>query len=218
MTALAHRLATLEDLRFVRQTWIDSYRHSRTSGILPAVDGECIEVKSCPSCQTRVSVDRGYNAAMGPAIDWLFSRAGVEVWVAFHPDEAPPEDLYGWICIERGALEPVKVREGGQTFRVLRKTRQPVVHYVYVRLPFRELGVAAGLFRAAGVDPRAPFIFTASTGASYRLRDKIPGGRFDTRLARFPKHEPYEDPDDEIALRSVPAERAGRRPWPGDGA
>lgn len=58
-------------------------------------------------------------------IERLLERA--QVLVACNPES--PSQIYGWICFER--------------------SRARVIHYVYVKQPFRELGIAKRLLEAA---------------------------------------------------------------------
>lgn len=107
-----------------------------------------------------------WRAVMEPQIRKVLSRPGGEVWVAYHPGETDHvADLYGWLAVERGhAL--------------------PLVHYVYVKSPFRKHGIARGLFAAAGVDPAAPFFYTCKTYVVHELRHLIPAARWQPLIAR----------------------------------
>lgn len=67
----------------------------------------------------------------------------------------------------------------------------PVVHYVYVKDPYREAGYARGLFAALGVDPTRPFIYTCRTSMVVRLTDKIPLGRFTPAAARYTNYQEH---------------------------
>lgn len=120
-----------------------------------------------------ISMESWY-AVMRPEAEKLFRRPGVEVLVADSPDEV----LYGWMAVERG-------------------WEMPFVLYVYVKASYRRAqrhgllpeGVATGLFRAAGVDPRRAFCYAAYTPACKHLEDKIPYATWTPLRARFPPPE-----------------------------
>lgn len=90
----------------------------------------------------------------------------------------------------------------------------PIVHYVYVKHPFRSQRsrrpdgsegpregprIARSLFRALGVDPLSPFLFSCRTSIASTLRDlgKIPRGRFTPEAARYrnfnDRHQEQQD-------------------------
>lgn len=94
-----------------------------------------------------------WAAIMHAQLGKLLDRPGTRTLVAGEPDGF----LYGFIA--------------GDTTR-----RLPIVYYVYVKDPFRELGYARGLFAALGVDPEQPFIYTCRTAIVSRIADKLPGG------------------------------------------
>jgi GNAT superfamily N-acetyltransferase len=100
----------------------------------------------------------------------MLSRPGSEVWVAYHPGE-DVADLYGWIALWRA--------------------ERPLVLYVYVKQAYRRLGVARGLFGAAGIDLEGPFDYAAKTGVVTSLAPKMPRARWNPLRARFTdKKEP----------------------------
>lgn len=85
-----------------------------------------------------------YYDAYRLAIQQLLDRGSV-VYVAYVPGEDEAKsDIYGWACVERGF-------------------DKPLVHYVYVKQPYRRLGVAKALLRAAGVHVSQPFFYTYRT-------------------------------------------------------
>lgn len=96
------------------------------------------------------------HAQIGKLLDRPGTRTlgpGTRTLVACEPDGF----LYGFIA--------------GDTSR-----RLPIVHYVYVKDPFRGAGYARGLFGALGVDPAQPFLYTCRTAIVSRIADKYPGG------------------------------------------
>lgn len=99
----------------------------------------------------------------------MFGRRGTEVWVAHHPTEADhTADLYGWI-----ALSQPKPPE------------TPLVFYVYVKQAFRRMGIARGLFAAAGVDPTGEWDYAAKTAVVTKLASKMPRAKWNPLRARF---------------------------------
>jgi len=118
-----------------------------------------------------IAVD-DWREVMTPQLDRILHRPGVEMFVAYRPGETVA-DLYGWIAVERGHA-------------------QPLVHFVYVKTHQRGEGFARGLFRAAGIDPRAPFTYTTQTAparSAQKLR-KIPGAKWNPMISRHPKTNP----------------------------
>jgi hypothetical protein len=64
--------------------------------------------------------------------------------------------------------------------------RRPVLHYVYVKAPYRRGGIAWSMLKMIDVDPTAPFDYTCSTPMQMFLRDKIPHARWEPWQARNP--------------------------------
>lgn len=86
MSALAYRRAGEQDLVFVLDSWLDSYRTAHAAGLIAMED---------------------WRVVMGPQIRKLLQRPGAEVIVAYKPKEASGRaDLYGWIAVEGGLAEP----------------------------------------------------------------------------------------------------------------
>jgi hypothetical protein len=106
-----------------------------------------------------------YGAVYTEAINQILRRPAADVVIAHWPGETVG-DLVGFLCAEKAP-------------------HLPVVHYCYVDKASRKAGVARGLFKAAGIDPSKPFLFTFRTGVVSRLRDKIPSSHFDPLQARF---------------------------------
>ena len=102
-----------------------------------------------------------YAEVYSDTITHILRRPGADVVVAELGGA-----LCGFLCAERGH-------------------RLPVVHFVLVDKASRRSGIARGLFRAAGVDPMKPFVFTFKTGVITRLRAKIPMAKYDPLQARF---------------------------------
>ncbi len=166
------RTATATDLDFIRNSWRDSYRMSHMAGPIPM---------------------NRYRAVYDDLIGQLLARDGVQVLVAYIADHAPPNDAFGWLCIEHGASAPARVRENGRWTDGMSPLTQPLVHYVYVKQPFRRHHIARSLFVAAGVDVARHWVHTFSTAIVPKIRHTRDwGGVFDPRLARFPKNEPME--------------------------
>jgi GNAT superfamily N-acetyltransferase len=89
-------------------------------------------------------------------------------------------------------IAPQRIREGG---RYVTRTMPlgPVVHYLYVKEPFRRIGVASYLMRTAGVDLKADWSFTHKTAASTRITKRLaPQATYNPLLARFDKTQTQE--------------------------
>lgn len=109
--------------------------------------------------------------------------------VAHRPGEVDrTADIYGWLAIERDYQIPVRSygSEGNQISKMA-AALLPLVHYVFVKQPYRRLGIARGLFNAAGVNPNQHFAYTCKTAVVSRLSDKIPNASWQPLVARFPK-------------------------------
>jgi hypothetical protein len=107
-----------------------------------------------------------WAAVMHDQLGKLIDRSTVRTLVAWDP----PAFLYGHIVGDTAGATPI-------------------VHYVYVKDPFREAGIARGLFAAMGVDPAKPFVYTSRTSMVVRLTDKIPLARFSPAAARYTKYQ-----------------------------
>ena len=89
-------------------------------------------------------------------------------------ERSDPDFYYGFIC--------------GDTS----DARYPIVHYVYVKGPYRKSGYARGLFAALGVDPDGRFEYTCRTGIVRVLLHKVPRADWNPLAARFPKEARQE--------------------------
>ncbi len=73
----------------------------------------------------------------------------------------------------------------------------PLVWYVYVKSAYRRLGIARGLYAAAGIDPAAAHSWACKTAVAAHLAKpvneggagKIPHARFDPKLGRIQKQD-----------------------------
>lgn len=154
------RAAEPGDAAFVVGSWVDSYRTAHAAGMIPMG-----------------AYDRVYREAVAAVL----SRPGVSVFVACHPREV--EDIYGWAAVERGASVPVREREDGRWVERLSPCPLALVHYVYVKQPYRRMGLARALLAAAGVDPAGEFLYTCKTAVVSRL--PLPRARWAPLVARY---------------------------------
>lgn len=155
------------------------------------------------------SYKRSHHAGLIDSEDWagimhvqigkLIDRPTVRTIVAF----GLPSSLYAFIC-------------GDVSHRM------PVVHYVYVKDPYRsELHPdgtrtgprhARGLFAELGVNPDKPFLFTCHTFVCGELRHarKIPLARFVPAAARYANYHEFEERYDRRSTQEAdPAADAG---------
>jgi len=109
MTSIEARRATEDDIPFICDSWIKSYRDSPTAKHL----------------STSV-----YMAGHTPIVEHLLrERCGA---IVLYPPDAGADEICGWICAEIGG-------DG-----------QFVLHYVYIKGPYRGLGLLRRLMGAAG--------------------------------------------------------------------
>lgn len=119
---------------------------------------------------------------MRPQFAKHLDKSGTRTIIACEDDD--PNYFYGWI-----AGDPTE--------------RPPVVHYVYVKQPYRRHGykngvrigdgIARQLFAALGVDPTKRFVYTCGSPTAVRMRDKIPLARLNPNGLRYTK-ETRRDP------------------------
>jgi len=163
---LAHRPADPEDQKFIVDSWTAAYRASHAAGLI------CMD---------------DWQGIMSRQVEKVLARDGVETIVAYRPNESRGADLYGWICVERDFDVPAQVYRNGKREELLRRSQQPLVHFVMTKLAYRRLGIARGLFAAARVSPTGPFLYTCKTSMVQRLADKIPNAKWAPLIARHPK-------------------------------
>lgn len=111
-----------------------------------------------------------YAACMSRWVTAILKRPGVEVLIACNPED--DDQIFGFICHEQG-------------FRL------PLVHFTYVKQPFRKFGIARGLFGAAKIDLNRAFQFTFQSRDMdlAQRRGKFPAAKWTPLYARFPKQE-----------------------------
>lgn len=109
-----------------------------------------------------------WRAVMGPQIVKLLRRPGVRVVVAYVPSEPPGADAVGWVAVESRARQP------------------PLVLYVYVRHPYRRLGLARRLLERAGVTVDREWHYACKTGVVTKLQPKLGRGKWTPLAARYP--------------------------------
>ena len=112
----------------------------------------------------QVPFDRWYDT-MWPVVECLLNCDGVDTIVAHTPDEDGTANLHGFITAAAC-------------------NQLPLVHYVYVKQAYRRWGIARGLFRAVGVDPLKPFVYTFKTATVAKLARKIPLARWEPNRSR----------------------------------
>lgn len=93
----------------------------------------------------------------------------------------------------------------------------PIIHYVYVKDPYRDAGYARGLIAALGVDPTREFFYTCRNSLVSRLAHKIPFARFMPGAARYTNYQErdHHERRPEPAEPAEPAAAARRRSAPG---
>lgn len=80
--ALCYRLAEPEDLCFVLESFLDSFKSSHAAGLISMDD---------------------WRGVMFPQLSKLLSRPTVEIWVAYNPEARSTQaNIYGWLAHEKG--------------------------------------------------------------------------------------------------------------------
>lgn len=145
MKTLAYRLASEQDMRFILDSWLESYHDAHAAGPIP---------------------EEFYKEDMLKYIHWYLKRPDVQVWVAYHPGESPESraDMYAWAVVESNIKTPVRSRLDGRWQTSLVPTDEKLVHYVYTKQGFRKLGIAKKLLAKAGVDTDHPYLISFKTG------------------------------------------------------
>lgn len=197
---------TEHDFRYVIKSWLDTYRASKSSGLLSLTP----HVEHCPTCNEEI--DFGYVRVMGMLIERILRRPDVDVLVASNPREKPPLDLHGFIVVERNVQVPV--------YRPplykpeIEPTDAPLVHYVAVKKIYRRHGIAKALFKAAKIDPRAEYLYTCHTPGSVELEraGKMPRAKWNPLCARFEKKGTSQIHDEERHPPPVQQPRTGTDP------
>jgi GNAT superfamily N-acetyltransferase len=121
-----------------------------------------------------------YRRFYREVLTWILEREGCQVLVACNSEDE--NQVFGFLVHETGNLD--------------RRTRRPVpvIHYLFIKQPYRRLGVASELLRAAKIDPRHPFLFTFKTATGTDvIRKKKLGANWSPLLVRFPKRTKPED-------------------------
>lgn len=170
--AINYREGKASDVPFVISSWSQSYRRSYSSGIIQMAD---------------------WSEIMQDQIRKLLLRRGVDLVVAENPGaEEGLADVHGWLAYERGFTVQSREREpDGWRYQFV-ESESPVVHYVFVKEPYRRFGIAKGLFRAAGIDRIDHFYFTCKTAVVSRIGGKFPGGEWNPLIARNHKSQMAE--------------------------
>lgn len=184
-----------DDRRFVIKSWIDSYKSSKSAGMLM---NQPFEVGG-------VYLD--FEAVMTATIGRLLDAPDVHVLVASNPLVLPPKDVHGFLVYE---LRPqITLYRYPSYVRERQSSPLPLVHYVFLKKIYRGFGIARALFRAAGIKPDEPFLYTCSTAISEQVKkaNKIPRALWEPSCARYVK-ETSTVHDQESEAPPVP-ERAG---------
>jgi hypothetical protein len=183
---IVYRLAEPPDLDFVVKSWVSAFKTAHSAGILrvTAPNEEPFSVP-CAKCGTPMPHD--FAAVMTHTLYAVLARPGVAVWVASNPRAAPPMDLHGYLVTETGANLP-SYRPPNYELVVTTAT-EPMVHFCFVKRAYRGFGLAAALFRAAGVDPAGPLLYSCKTAdvSALERAGKLPRARWSPLSVRFTK-------------------------------
>jgi hypothetical protein len=130
---------------FLFDSWLRSLKPSRHTGPIPA---------------------NLYWPTYRAVIEQLLERWGVQVIMAYDPDDEPPNDLYGYLVYEDGF-------------------DRPVVHYAYVKDEYRKKGVLKYMLKKAGIRSTYFTTFKTSDSTSY-----MKNGVWREEIAKKRKPEP----------------------------
>lgn len=186
---IRYRPARAEDIQFIIRSWIDSLKGAHGAGILQIPE----LVVPC-ECGRPIRYD--FSAVHEVTLAALLQRPGLTAWMAYNPRERAPHDLYGFLVSETKPNIPTYVRGSFdvETQRPVYELRieysdLPLVHFVFVKQTYRRLGIARQLFKVAGIDPAAPFLYTCKTANVSKLEKAglMRQARWFPLSARFPK-------------------------------
>lgn len=117
-----------------------------------------------------------WHGIMWAQVERYIDRPHVQTVLAVSASD--PSFIYGFI-----AADPTEHREhGGRPWDAL-------VYYLFVKAPFRQRGIARGLFAEAGIEPRGRWLYACKTPTVVSLATKIPMAKWNPLAARFPKDE-----------------------------
>jgi GNAT superfamily N-acetyltransferase len=160
---IEYRQAVASDVQFIIRSWIDSYKGAHGAGILS------IPEFAIP-CECGKPIRYDFSAVMEVTLAKLLTRPGLTTWVAHNPRERAPHDLYGYIVSETGANVPTYVPVGDGDFKlVIERSSGPLVHFIFIKRDYRKIGIGRALFKAAGIDPAKPYLYTCRTANIAKL-------------------------------------------------
>lgn len=165
--SISYRKAEESDRRLIENSWLESFRSSHVAGLIAMDD---------------------WHEVMLPQIRKVLDREGVEVLVAHNPDDdSETSNIYGWAAVERGYEISFRGRRGGRWVDVFDKTKDPLVHYVFVKQPFRKLGIAKSLLAKLGVTKEDFCNYTCKTAVLSKIA--IPNAYWKPLIARHTKNK-----------------------------
>lgn len=165
--SLAYRPAEPEDLSFIIESFLDSFRTSRAAGLI--------------SMET-------WKEVMRPEWARILARPGIEVYVAYHPgDDSRLADLYAWLVIEREYEIPANLLRSGRRSREMVPADVPLVHYCFTKQAYRRMGVMKGLFRVAGLGKKWNYSTRTPVVSAMTEAGKLPHARWLHLVARYEK-------------------------------
>lgn len=165
---LYFRAATPEDRPFIVDTWAESYKFAHAAGLIPMPH---------------------FQLVYRNALNWILDRPGTEVVMAVGPEDV----LIGWIGVDRKPQVQNRTRRRGPSGRVqwveeIGPAGVPLVLFVYVKTPFREMGIGRQLFEAAGVTLEDRFLYASKlVDTADRVKKHAPLAQWAPLAARFPK-------------------------------
>lgn len=169
---LTYRAALPADHNFIASTWSTCWSPPREVSLLTL---------------------GAWRTAVWSSVPTILARPDLRVLVAADADSPTGDaDLFGWVAWKPHAVELVTATTYVRriTYRLADDGALPLVFCAFVKSAARRSGVARGLFRAAAIDPRAPFAYVCRTSVVDDLDSagKIPRAVWCPHLGRSP-HE-----------------------------
>lgn len=132
-----------------------------------------------------------WRSAVWQSVPGILERNGMRALVAADADTTDGlADLFGWIVWKPRAVECVMNKYTRRPmYNLVDGGPMPLVFFVFVKAAYHRLGIARGLFRAAGIDARADFAYACHARAASDLSNKIPNAEWCPKLGRLPAQE-----------------------------
>lgn len=171
---LTFRAVAPADHDFIAATWSSSWSRPHEAGCLTPI---------------------AWRRAVYASVPDILAHSDMRSLVAADTDTTDHvADLFGWIAWRPRAVEcVVNGYTRRPTHRLAAGGPMPLLFGLYVKRDYRGHGIARGLLRAAGIDPRQPFAYVCHNRAAERLSEagKIPQATWCPNLGRLPQERTH---------------------------